>query len=94
MNTSASSWHGWTSSAHPATRKQWDRAAAHLDDYRHAFGNPPGDEPPSRGDYRQRHAWEDVHKDAAKALEMHPERPLAERPPPEHQRDIGLGIDL
>jgi hypothetical protein len=39
-------------------------------------------------------AWEDVNKDAAKALEMHPERPLLERPPPEHQRDIGLGIDL
>jgi hypothetical protein len=78
----------------PAARKQWDRAAAHLDDYRHAFGSPPGDEPPSRGDYRQRHAWEDVHKDAATALEMHPERPLVERPPPEHHRDIGLGIDL
>ena len=54
----------------------------------------PANELPDRGDYRQRHAWEDVHKDAAKALEMHPERPLVERPPPELTRDIGLGIDL
>jgi hypothetical protein len=43
---------------------------------------------------RQRHAWEDVHKVAASALERHPERPLVERPPPQHYRDIGLGIEL
>jgi conjugative relaxase-like TrwC/TraI family protein len=77
----------------PTAREQWDRAAAHLDDYRHAFGQPPSQELPDRGDYRQRHAWEDVHKDAAKALEMHPERPLVERPPPELTHDIGLSID-
>ena len=75
-------------------REQWDRAAAHLDDYRHAFGQLPGDELPDRGDYRARHAWEEVHRDAAKALEMHPERPLVERPPPQLFHDIGLSIDL
>jgi conjugative relaxase-like TrwC/TraI family protein len=75
----------------PTAREQWDRAAAHLDDYRNAFGQLPGDELPGRADYRQRHAWEDVHKAAAKALEMHPEPPLIERPPPEHHHDIGLG---
>jgi hypothetical protein len=78
----------------PTAREQWDRAAAHLDDYRHAIGQPPGDGVPDRGDYRQRHAWEDVHKDAAKTLELHPERPLVERPPPQLARDIGLSIDL
>ena len=31
----------------PIAREQWDRAAAHLDDYRHAFGHPPGDEHPT-----------------------------------------------
>ena len=67
-------------------------AAAHLDDHRHAFGQPPGEEPPGRGDYRQRHAWEQVHDAATKALEMHPERPVVERPPPQLQRDIGLDI--
>jgi conjugative relaxase-like TrwC/TraI family protein len=75
-------------------RERWDRAAAHLDDYRHAFGQLPGDELPGRGDYRQRHAWEQVHKDAAKALEMHPERPFVERPPPQLSHDIGVSIDL
>ena len=73
-------------------RERWDRAAAHLDDYRHAFGQPPGEEPPGRGDYRQRHAWEQVHDAATKALEMHPERPVVERPPPQLHRDIGLDI--
>jgi hypothetical protein len=77
-----------------AAREQWDRAAAHLDDYRTAFGQLPGDELPGRADYRQRHAWEDVHKAATKALEMRPERPLAGRPSPEHHHDIGLGIGL
>ena len=78
----------------PTAREQWDRAAAHLDDYRHAFGQPPGDGLPDRGDYRARHAWEEVHRDAAKALELHPERPLVERPPPQLFHDIGLSIDL
>jgi hypothetical protein len=76
----------------PTAREQWDRAAAYLDDYRHAFGHPPDNEPPSRGDYRQRHAWGDVHKATAKALAMHPERPLVERPPPQLDHDIGLGL--
>jgi len=77
----------------PIAREQWDRAAAHLDDYRHAFRQLPGDELPGRGgDYRQRHAWEQVHKDAAKALELHPERPLVERPAPQLGHDIGLGL--
>jgi hypothetical protein len=78
----------------PTAREQWDRAAAHLDDYRHAFGAPPGAELPDRGDYSQRNAWEEVHKNAAKALELHPERPLVEHPPPQHSHDIGLSIDL
>jgi hypothetical protein len=78
----------------PIAREQWDRAAAHLDDYRHAFAQPPRDELPDRADYRQRDAWEDVHKAAAKALEMHPERPLVERPPPQLSHDLGLSIDL
>jgi hypothetical protein len=51
----------------PAAREQWDRAAASLDDYRHAFGHPPGDKPPDRGDYRERDAWKEVHNAAAKA---------------------------
>jgi hypothetical protein len=76
----------------PAAREHWDRAAAHLEDYRHAFGQPPGDELPDRGDYRQRHAWEQVHDAATKALEVHPERPVVERPPPQLHRDIGLDI--
>jgi conjugative relaxase-like TrwC/TraI family protein len=78
----------------PAAREQWDRASAHLDDYRHAFGHPLDNEPPSRSDYRHRHAWEDVHKAAAKALEMHPERPRVERPPPQLDHDIGLDIGM
>jgi conjugative relaxase-like TrwC/TraI family protein len=76
----------------PTAREQWDRAAAYLDDFRHAFGNPPGDEPPRCSDYRERDAWKEVHKATAKALEMHPERPLVERPPPQLDHDIGLGI--
>jgi hypothetical protein len=76
----------------PAAREPWDRAAAHLDDYRHAFGLPPDNEQPSRSDYRQRHAWEDVHKAATEALKMHPERPLVERPAPQLDHDIGLGL--
>jgi hypothetical protein len=78
----------------PTAREQWDRAAAHIDDYRHEFGHPPGNEPPDLGDYRQRDAWKEVHKAAAKALEIHPERLIVERPPPQLDRDIGLGIDL
>jgi hypothetical protein len=78
----------------PAAREQWDRAAASLDDYRHAFGHPPDDKPPDRGDYRERDAWKEVHKAAAKALEIHPERPVVERPPPQLSHDIGLGIGL
>jgi hypothetical protein len=78
----------------PTARKHWDRAAGHLDDYRHAFGHPPGHELPDRADYRQRHAWEEIHKNAAKALERHPERPVVERPPPQLSHDIGLSIDL
>jgi hypothetical protein len=70
-------------------REQWDRAAAYLDDFRHAFGNPPGDEPPRGSDYRERDAWKEVHKATAKALEMHPERPIVERPPPQLSHDIG-----
>jgi conjugative relaxase-like TrwC/TraI family protein len=77
-----------------AAREQWDRAAAYLADYRHAFGHPPDSEPPSHGDYRQRHAWEDLHKAAAKALERHPERQLVERPPPQLSHDIGLDIGM
>ena len=76
----------------PIAREHWDRAAAHLDDYRHAFGGPPGDERPDRSDYRQRDAWTEVHKAAAKALEIHPERSIVERPPPQLDRSIGLGI--
>jgi hypothetical protein len=30
----------------PAAREHWDRAAAHLDDYREAFGHPPTSERP------------------------------------------------
>jgi hypothetical protein len=78
----------------PAAREQWDRAAASLDDYRHAFGHPPGDKPPDRGDYRERDAWKEVHEAAAKALEIHPERPVVERPPPALSHDIGLEIGL
>jgi hypothetical protein len=74
----------------PNARTHWDRAAAHLDDYRYAFGQPPGDELPRSGDYRQRHAWEQVHDAAAKALDMHPERPVVHRPPRQLHRDIGL----
>jgi len=76
----------------PTARERWDRAAAHLDDYRHAFGQPPGDELPRSGGYRQRHAWEQVHDAAAKALDVHPERPVVQRPPPQLHRDIGLGL--
>ena len=74
-----------------AAREQWDRAAAHLDDYREAFGQPPGDARP-RGDYRERRAWEQVHGAASRALEVHPERPVVQRRPPQLHRDIGLDI--
>ena len=77
-----------------AAREQWDRAAAHLDDYRHAFGHPPTNQRPSRGDYRQRDAWKQVHEATTRALEVHPERPVVQHPPPEIQHDIGLGLDL
>jgi conjugative relaxase-like TrwC/TraI family protein len=73
-------------------RIHWDRAAAHLDDYREAFGNLPAGRAPDLRDYRQRHAWEQVHNAAAKALELHPERPTVQRPPPEIHRDIGLDL--
>src|SRR5262249_25006601 len=76
----------------PTAPEPWPRAAAHLEGYRHAFGQPPGDELPDRANYLQRDAWKDVHKDAANALEMHPERPLVERPPPQLSHDLGLDI--
>ena len=75
-------------------REQGDRAAAHLDDYRHAFGHPPTNQRPSRGDYRQRDAWNQVHEATTRALEVNPERPAVRHPPPEIQRDVGLGFDL
>jgi hypothetical protein len=76
----------------PAARPQWDRAAAHLDDYREAFGHLPAERAPELHDYRQRHAWEQVHDAAAKALELHPERPTVQRPPPRIHRDTGLDL--
>jgi conjugative relaxase-like TrwC/TraI family protein len=76
----------------PTARRHWDRAAAHLDDYRQAFGDPPAEQPPESRDYRQRHAWEQAHSGAAKALELHPERPTVQRPPPQLHRDIGLDL--
>ena len=76
----------------PIARPQWDRAAAHLDDYREAFGNLPTEQPPELRDYRQRHAWEQAHSAAAKALELHPERPTVQRPPPQIHRDMGLDL--
>jgi tetratricopeptide (TPR) repeat protein len=76
----------------PTARTHWDRAAAHLDDYRHAFGNLPAEQPPELRDYRQRHAWEQAHSTAAKALEIHPERPTVQRPPPQIHYDIGLDL--
>ena len=57
-----------------------------------AFGNPPTEQPPELCDYRQRHAWEQAHTAAAKALELHPERPTVQRPPPQLHRDIGLDL--
>jgi hypothetical protein len=76
----------------PTARTSWDRAAAHLDDYRDAFGHPPGHEQPSRRDHRQRDAWEQAHEGAAKAIQLHPERPVVQRAPPQLHRDIGLDI--
>jgi len=76
----------------PTARPHWDRAAAHLDDYREAFGNLPAERAPELRDYRQRHAWELVHDAAAKALERHPEGPTIQRPPPQIHRDIGLDL--
>jgi hypothetical protein len=76
----------------PTARTHWDRAAAHLDDYREAFGTLPADQPPELRDYRQRHAWKQAHRTAAKALELHPERPTVQRPPPQLHRDIGLDL--
>jgi conjugative relaxase-like TrwC/TraI family protein len=76
----------------PTAREHWDRAAAHLDDFRHAFGHLPDDGQPSRSDYRQRHAWEEVHDAATKALDVHPERTVVQRPPPQIHRDIGLDL--
>jgi conjugative relaxase-like TrwC/TraI family protein len=76
----------------PTARPQWDRAAAHLDDYREAFGHLPAERAPDLRDYRQRHAWEQVHDVAAKALELHPERPTVQRPPPQIHRDTGLDL--
>jgi len=78
----------------PIARAGWDRAAAHLDDYRHTFGHVPTDQRPDRGDYRERDAWKQVHEATTKALEVHSERPLVQHPPPQIQRDIGLGLDL
>jgi hypothetical protein len=75
----------------PAAREHWDRAAAHLDDYREAFGHPPTSERPPRGDHRDRHAWEDVHRSAAKAIVLHPDQPTIQLPP---QLDRDLGLDL
>jgi hypothetical protein len=76
----------------PTARTHWDRAAAHLDDYREAFGNLPAEQPPELRDYRQRHAWEQAHGTAAKALELHPERPTVQHPPPQIHRDAGLDL--
>ena len=78
----------------PIARPQWDRAAAHLDDYREAFGHLPPEQPPELRDYRQRHAWEQAHSAATKALELHPERPTVQRPPPQIHRDMGLDLGL
>jgi hypothetical protein len=76
----------------PTARTHWDHAAAHLDDYRETFGNLPGEQAPELRDYRQRHAWEQAHRSAAKALELHPERPTVQRPPPQIHHDIGLDL--
>jgi hypothetical protein len=76
----------------PTARMHWDRAAAHLDDYRETFGTLPAEQAPELRDYRQRHAWEQVHSSAAKALKLHPERPTVQRPPPQLHRDIGLDL--
>jgi hypothetical protein len=56
----------------PTARTHWDRAAAHLDDYRQVFGTLPAEQAPALRDYRQRHAWEQVHSSAAKALDSTP----------------------
>jgi conjugative relaxase-like TrwC/TraI family protein len=76
----------------PTARTHWDHAAAHLNDYRETFGNLPGERSPELRDYRQRHAWEQSHSSAAKALELHPERPTVQRPPPQIHHDIGLDL--
>jgi conjugative relaxase-like TrwC/TraI family protein len=76
----------------PTARTHWDRAAAHLDDYRETFGSLPTEQPPELRDYRQRQAWEQVHDAAAEALELHPERPTVQRPPPQLHRDLGLDL--
>jgi conjugative relaxase-like TrwC/TraI family protein len=78
----------------PTARTHWDRAAAHLDDYRQAFGTVPGEQPPELRGYRQRDAREQTHRAAVKALELHPERPTVQRPPPQLHRDIGLDLGL
>jgi hypothetical protein len=76
----------------PTARTHWDRAAAHLDDFREAFGTLPAAQPPDLRDYLQRHAWEQVHTTAAKALQLHPERPTIQHPPPQIHREIGLDL--
>jgi hypothetical protein len=76
----------------PTARTHWDRAAAHLDDYRQAFGTLPAEQAPELRDYRQRHAWEQAHSAAAKALRLQPERPTVQRPPPQIHRDLGLDL--
>jgi hypothetical protein len=53
-------------------KRSWNGSSDWMRCSRYAFGQPPGGEPPGRGDYRQRDAWKEVHKAAAKALEIHP----------------------
>ena len=60
--------------------------------YRQAFGTLPAEQASELRDYRQRHAWEQAHSSAAKALELHPERPTVQRPPPQTHRDLGLDL--
>jgi hypothetical protein len=50
-----------------------DRAAAHLSDYQHAYGQPPEPERP-RGGHRRR-AWEEVQRSHADALDRLPDAP-------------------
>jgi hypothetical protein len=55
---------------------------------RNAGGRAPAPAPR----VRERHAWEQAHTSAARALDLHFEHPAVARPPPEIARGIGHGI--